>query len=64
MVRVEITEKGKKAYEVSTKGGPVRRILSILDAEERKTFQSYLERIMAKARDELGLDRDNLPPSE
>lgn len=64
MVRVALTQKGEKALEISIKGGPIRRILGVLDEEERKTFNEYLERIMAKARDELGLDRDNLPPSD
>jgi DNA-binding MarR family transcriptional regulator len=64
MVRVTMTEKGKEAYEVTTKRGPIHRILSVLDKEERQQFRQYLERVMVKARDELGMDRDDLPPSD
>jgi len=64
LVRVVITEKGQKTYELSTKRGPIHRIMGVLNEEERKNFKSYLERIMAKARKEIGMDRDELPPSE
>jgi DNA-binding MarR family transcriptional regulator len=64
MVRVTVTEKGKEAYEVTTKRGPIHRILSALDKEERQQFRQYLEKVMVKAREELGMDRDDLPPSD
>jgi MarR family transcriptional regulator, organic hydroperoxide resistance regulator len=64
MVRVALTKKGEKALEISAKGGPIRRILGVLDERERREFHDYLERIMQKSRDELGLDRDTLPPSD
>jgi len=64
LVRVVMTEKGKKTYEISTKRGPIHRILSTLNEDEKKLFRSYLERVMAKARKEIGLDQDDLPPSE
>jgi DNA-binding MarR family transcriptional regulator len=64
MVRVVVTPKGLEAYKLSTKRGPIRRILGILNEKERKNFKDYLERIMLKAREELGMDRDELPPSE
>ncbi len=64
LVRVVITEKGQKTYELSTKRGPIHRIMSSLNAEEKKDFRAYLERLMTKARKEIGLDRDELPPSE
>jgi len=64
MVRVALTKKGEKALEVSRKGGPIRRILGILNEGERREFHDYLERIMLKSREELGLDRDNLPASD
>ena len=63
-VRAVLTEKGKEAYALSTKRGPVHRILGVLNERERKQFGQYLERIMAKAREELGMDRDELPASE
>jgi DNA-binding MarR family transcriptional regulator len=64
LVRVVMTEKGKKTYEVSTKRGPIHRILGTLSAEEKQEFRSYLEKILSKARKEIGLDQDELPPSE
>jgi DNA-binding MarR family transcriptional regulator len=64
LVRVVITEKGQKTYELSTKRGPIHRIMGSLDAKEKKEFRVYLERLLAKARKEIGLDRDELPASE
>jgi DNA-binding MarR family transcriptional regulator len=64
MVRVVLTKKGAEALEISTKGGSIRRILGVLNGRERQEFHEYLERIMLKSRDELGLDRDNLPSSD
>jgi DNA-binding MarR family transcriptional regulator len=64
MVRVSLTEKGKDAYELTTKRGPIHRILGSLSKDERQEFHDYLERIMSKAREELGMDRDELPLSE
>ena len=59
-----ITDKGKEAYELTTKRGPIHRILGTLNKEERKDFHGYLERVLSKSREELGMDRDDLPPSE
>jgi DNA-binding MarR family transcriptional regulator len=64
LVRVEITEKGLKAYEHSTKRGPIHRIMGELTPEERKKFRRYLEKIYAQARREIGMDLDRLPASE
>jgi MarR family transcriptional regulator, organic hydroperoxide resistance regulator len=64
MVRVVLTDMGREACDLSIKGGPIRRILGTLDESERRQFQQYLERIMTRAREELGLDRDDLPPSD
>lgn len=64
LVRVVMTEKGQKTYELSTKRGPIHRIMNTLDTEERKQFRGYLERLLATARKEIGLDRDDLPSSE
>ena len=64
LVRVVMTEKGQKTYELSTKRGPIHRILSTLNPEERKSFKDYLERILVKARKEIGMDREQLPLSE
>jgi DNA-binding MarR family transcriptional regulator len=63
-VRVEITEKGQKAYEQSTKRSPIHRIIGSLSPEEKKKFRQNLEKIFAKARQEIGMDQDQLPSSE
>jgi MarR family multiple antibiotic resistance transcriptional regulator len=63
-IRVVVTEKGKKAAAIARKGDPISRILGVLNQEERQVFHEYLERILAKASDELGLNRDNLQPSD
>ena len=64
LVRVVMTEKGQKAYEFSTKRGPIHRIMNTLTAEERAELKSYLTKLLIKARKEIGLDRDELPSSE
>jgi MarR family transcriptional regulator, organic hydroperoxide resistance regulator len=64
MVRVVLTEKGQKAYEMTSKRGPIHRIMHTLNDAERDQFRTYLERLMGKARTELGLDRDDLPASD
>jgi len=63
-IRVEITEKGEEYYQLSAKRGPIHRILSVLDTEDREVFKKLLEKIAEKAADELGLNRVDLPPSE
>ena len=64
MIRVAITDKGREAYEITTKRGPIRSIMSALDEDERRQFSQYLEKIMEKASEELGLGRDDLPSSD
>lgn len=63
-VRVALTDKGREAYQLTVKRGPIHRIFSTLDERERKEFRGYLEKIMAKARKELNLDHDDLPLSD
>ena len=64
LVRVVMTEKGQKTYELSTKRGPIHRIISSLSEEEKKVLRNLLERLLTTARKEIGLDRDELPPSD
>ena len=64
LVRVVMTEKGQKTYDLSTKRGPIHRIMNTLTDEEKKQFKDYLEKLMVKARKEIGLDREELPPSD
>lgn len=58
LVRVKITEKGKKAYLPSTKRESIHRIIGSLDSKEKKAFRRNLERIFNKARQEIGMDQD------
>jgi DNA-binding MarR family transcriptional regulator len=64
MVRVALTAEGKKAYALTTKRGPIHRIFGVLNDNEQVNLEKYLIAIMKKAKEELGMDRDNLPPSE
>jgi DNA-binding MarR family transcriptional regulator len=64
LVRVSLTEKGKKLYENSTKRGPIHRIMGILSEEERAQLRRLLEKLHTQARKEIGLDREKYPPEE
>ena len=64
LVRVAITEKGQKAYEQSIRRGPIHRIMGELSPEEKKKFRRYLQKLYTQARKEIGMDVDNLPPSD
>ena len=59
LVRVSLTEKGQKVYEISTKRGPIHRIMSSLNSDERAEFQKTLEKLQAQARREIGVDRED-----
>jgi DNA-binding MarR family transcriptional regulator len=64
LVRVSLTEKGKKAYEYSTRRGPIHKIMAALNEDEHANLKRILEKLNTQARKEIGLDRDQLPPSE
>jgi DNA-binding MarR family transcriptional regulator len=64
LVRVSLTEKGQKIYDISTKRGPVHRIMGTLNATERSNLQKTLEKLQAQARKEIGLDREKFSPLE
>jgi MarR family transcriptional regulator, organic hydroperoxide resistance regulator len=64
LVRVVMTEKGQKTYELSTKRGPIHRIMNSMGDQERKDFKATLEKLLATARKEIGLDRDDFSPSD
>ena len=42
LVRVVMTEKGKKTYELSTKRGPIHRIMSYLECGRKERIQGRL----------------------
>ncbi len=58
LVRVSLTEKGMKAYEISTKRNSIHSIMGILADGERDRLKELLEKIQAQARKEIGLDRE------
>jgi MarR family transcriptional regulator, organic hydroperoxide resistance regulator len=64
LVRVVMTEKGQKIYELSTKRGPIHRIFNSVSPEEKKNFRDTLEKLMSKARKEIGLDREEILPPD
>ncbi len=64
LVRVEITKKGRQVYEQSAKRGPIHRIMNSLNPQEKQEFCHYLERILATARQEAGMQEQQLPASE
>jgi DNA-binding MarR family transcriptional regulator len=58
LVRVSLTEKGKRIYDGSTKRGPIHKIMSILSDQERADFRKILDKLNLCARKEIGLDRE------
>lgn len=64
LVRVVMTEKGQKTYDLSTKRGPIHRIFATLTPEERQEFRETLEKLLAKSRKEIGLDKEEILPPD
>jgi DNA-binding MarR family transcriptional regulator len=57
LIRVTLTEKGRKAYELTSKRGPIHRIMGTLNEKENEQFYRILNKILIKAGEELGLKR-------
>ncbi len=53
LVRVEMTEKGQKAYDNTTKRESIYRMISSLSEEEKRQFRTCLEKLRDKALQEL-----------
>jgi DNA-binding MarR family transcriptional regulator len=64
LVRVSLTDKGKKLYDNSTKRGPIHKIMGILSNEERTQLKNILDKLHLHARKEIGLDHDQISPFE
>jgi DNA-binding MarR family transcriptional regulator len=64
LVRVSLTEKGKRIYDNSTKRGPIHKIMGILSSEERNQLKSILDKLHVSARKEIGLDHEKILPYE
>ena len=54
LVRVALTEKGRKAYNQSTKRESIHKIMSSLSEGELKQLRSYLQILRHRALEELG----------
>ena len=58
MIRVEMTEKGRKLHEIATKRRKsIRRIMSVLSDKERHELKNSLQKIRDKALKEIGITR-------
>jgi len=49
LVRVELTEQGREAYNRSARRESIHKILSVLSSEERQQLELYLRRLRDKA---------------
>jgi DNA-binding MarR family transcriptional regulator len=49
LIRITLTPKGHKAFNISLKRKTLNKILSVLTEEERRTMYSYLEKLRTKA---------------
>jgi DNA-binding MarR family transcriptional regulator len=56
MVRVTITEKGRQAYDKSTRRKSIYRMISSLSEEERQQLRACLEKLRNKAFKELTVE--------
>ena len=48
------TEKGEQAFELSTKGESLRKIMGHLSKRERRQLRLILQKLLDKALDEVG----------
>jgi MarR family transcriptional regulator, organic hydroperoxide resistance regulator len=60
-IRLSITEKGEENYQLSTRRGPIHRIMSSLEDKERSVFIRCLQKISSAAAKEQGIDENGLP---
>jgi len=56
LVRVRITEKGRQAYQQSTKRKSIRKVMSVLSEEERQQLMASLEKLRNRALKELRIE--------
>ena len=55
LVRIALTEKGRKAYDESMKTEEINRIISVLSKEECRQLDSGLDKVLNKALTDLGV---------
>jgi DNA-binding MarR family transcriptional regulator len=63
-VRVSMTEKGQEAYQLSSRRGPIHRVMSALSQDQRDQLVPVLDKILFEANKEPGLNRHPLPTSD
>jgi DNA-binding MarR family transcriptional regulator len=61
LVRVTMTEKGRKALTQSTRRKAIPRILSLLPTEDRRKLKSYLRTLRNAGLEELGRSIREIP---
>ena len=55
-IKVSITEKGKELYQLSSKRGPIHRVMKVLSQDERNQLVPVLEKILSEAGKETGVE--------
>ena len=56
LVRVSMTEKGKQAYEQSTKRKSIHKVMSVLSEQERQQLLASLEKLRNRALKEIRVE--------
>lgn len=63
LVRVEFTEKGRKAFELATRLDSIHKIMSVLSDEERRQLEQCLSKVWYRSLEVLGIEaRPPFPP--
>jgi len=62
LIRVSITEKGRQAYEQSTKRKSIHKMISSLSEEERQRLMASLKKLRNRALKELRVEHKPLFP--
>ena len=63
-ILVELTEKGREAYEQSMERKSIRKIMSVLSQEEKRAMYSMAARIREASLQELGKEVSDIYPPE
>ena len=63
MIRVTITEKGRKAVHDTKKMESIKKIMSSLTKGEHQQLRAILEKLWNKALGELGIDKRPMFPN-
>lgn len=60
LIRVALTEEGRKLYSITSKRKSIHKIFSCLSEEEVRQLSSCLEKLKRRGMKELGMKRDTL----